>query len=297
MILLGPGASEAIPNPFCECEVCRKALASSDPREKRGRSAFSIDERNLIDFGPDVISAAGRFGLPMSRLRNIFFTHFHSDHCDFVNWENPRMSVTPPPQVRVFLSEPALTGLKAFRDLILTFPSKDFAQDIRLYEQQIEFIPVRPFEPFRADDLTVSAVKTNHKGRFSGETALNYLFERGGKRFLYASDTGLYCEENYEFLKGKTLDLLILECSFGAQERDRNFDHLTCAHIQEMVERFRKESVVSERTQIYLTHIGHKGGLNHTELQQKMRGLVGPQIDVAYDGLKLADLGAWETGY
>ena len=50
MIFLGTGASEAIPNPFCTCEVCRKARTSRDHREKRGRSAFSIDEENLIDF-------------------------------------------------------------------------------------------------------------------------------------------------------------------------------------------------------------------------------------------------------
>ena len=30
-------------------------------------------------------------------------------------------------------------------------------------------------------------------------------FERNGRRFLYASDTGMYCEENYEFLKGKKI--------------------------------------------------------------------------------------------
>ncbi len=290
MIFLGTGASEAIPNPFCECEVCRNALISNDPREKRCRSAFSIDEQNLIDFGPDVISAAGRFGISMNRLRNIFYTHFHSDHCDLTNWENLRMCVTQPPKLRVFLSEPALTGVKTFRDLILTYPSKDYERDFRFYEQLIEFIPVRPFEPFQADDLTVSAVKTNHKGRFTDETALNYLFERGGKRFLYASDTGLYCEENYEFLKGKTLDVLVMECTFGAQEKEPDFSHLTCSFIQQMTERFRKDDVISDRTEIWLTHIGHKGGLNHTALRQKMREMVGPQIDVAYDGLRLADL-------
>ena len=215
MIFLGTGASEAIPNPFCECEVCRKALNSNDPREKRGRSAFSIDERNLIDFGPDVISAAGRFGVSLAHLRNIFFTHFHSDHCDFVNWENPRMSVTPPPEVNIFLSEAALEGLKKFRDLILSMGSKDYERDIRFYERQLSFIPVRPFEPFTVDEMTVSAVKGIHSGRFANETSLNYLFERNGKRFLYAADTGPYCEENFEFLKGKLLDILVMECSFG----------------------------------------------------------------------------------
>ena len=286
MIFLGTGASEAIPNPFCECEVCRKALASDDPREKRGRSAFSIDEQNLIDFGPDVINAAGRFGLSMAHLRNLFYTHFHSDHCDFVNWENPRMSVTPPPHFRVFLSEPALTGVKVFRDLILSYPSKDYERDIRFYEQTMEFIPVRLYEPFAVDDMTVSAVRGIHSGRFVNEIVLNYLFERNGRRFLYAADTGPYNEENYEFLKGKTLDILVTECSFGKSAPEKN--HQTCDSIMQMVDRFRKDGVVSDRTEIWLTHIGHKGGLNHTELQQKMREMVGPQISVAYDGLRLA---------
>ena len=289
MIFLGTGASEGIPNPFCECEVCRKALASSDPREKRGRSAFSIDEGNLIDFGPDVIGAAGRFGLSLARLRNIFFTHFHSDHCDFVNWENPRMSVTPPPGVRVFLSEPALEGLRKFRDLILTMGSKDFERDIRFYERMLTFVPVKPYEPFTADDLTVSGLMTNHTGRFAGETALNYLFERNGRRFLYASDTGMYCEENYEFLKGKALDTLVMECSFGMKRPEDADKHLTCEGIRLMTERFRRDGVVTGGTKIWLTHIGHKGGLNHTELQKTMRDLVGPQIDVAYDGLRIEE--------
>ena len=155
MIFLGTGASEAIPNPFCECEVCRKALASDDPKEKRGRTAFSIDEENLIDFGPDVISAAGRCGVSMARLRNVFYTHFHSYHFDLVHWETPRMSVTPPPAFRVFLSEPALEGLRTFRDMILSYPSKDYARDFRFYEKQMTFIPVHPFEPFAVDDMTV----------------------------------------------------------------------------------------------------------------------------------------------
>ena len=287
MIFLGTGASEAIPNPFCECEVCRKAMESADPREKRGRSAFSIDEENLIDFGPDVISAAGRFRIPMSHLRNLFYTHFHSDHCDFVNWENPRMSVTPPSQIRVYLSEEALAGLKKFRDLILMMGSKDYERDIRFYERQLNFIPVHPYESFAVDDMTVSAVRGIHAGRFADESALNYLFERNGKRFLYAADTGPYCEENYEFLKGKALDLLITECSFGLSAPEKK--HMTCESIREMVERFRRDGVVTERTEIWLTHIGHKGGLNHLELQRKMRDMVGPQIDVAYDGLRLAE--------
>ena len=287
MIFLGTGASEGIPDPFCNCDVCRKARESGDPREIRGRSAFAIDRYNLIDFGPDAHLASARFGVPLYELRNLFYTHFHSDHFDLINWESVRMSLTPP-HINVFLSEPAFKGMQEYRDL-LSAHYPDRKRDFLFYEEYIRMIPVKPFEPFSADDMTVTALRTIHEGAFKGETAINYLFERNGKRFLYASDTGLYDEDNYSCLRGKVLNTLIMECSFGNAQKQAGFKHLTCEFIVQMVERFRKDGVVNDRTEIYLTHIGHKGGLNHLELQQKMRDALGMQVEVAYDGLRIAD--------
>ena len=287
MIFLGTGASEGLPDPFCNCAVCRKARESGDPREIRGRSAFAIDNHNLIDFGPDAHIASVRYSVPLYDLHNIFYTHFHSDHFTLSNWESVRMSLTRP-HFRVYVSEPVYAGFPAYRKMLSDF-SPDQARDFRFYEQNIEMIPVKLFEPFEADGMTVSALRTIHSGLFESETAINYLFERDGKRFLYAADTGPYGEDNYEFLKGKALDILITECSFGDYHAEKDFKHMTCEFIAQMVERFRKDGVVTDRTEIYLTHIGHKGGLNHYELQQEMRNLVGDQISVAYDGLRLAD--------
>ena len=287
MIFLGTGASEGLPDPFCNCDVCRKARESGDPREIRGRSAFAIDKHNLIDFGPDAHMASVRYGVPLYELHNIFYTHFHSDHFLLSNWESVRMSLTPP-HFRVFVSEPVLSGFRIYRKMLSDF-SKDRARDFRFYDQNIEMIGVKPFEPFEADGMTVSALRTIHEGMFEDETALNYLFEKQGKRFLYAADTGPYGEDNYEFLKGKALDTLIMECSFGAHHALPGFKHLTCEFNAQMVDRFRRDGVVTDRTEIWLTHIGHKGGLNHLELQKRIRDLVGMQADVAYDGLRLAD--------
>lgn len=287
MIFLGTGASEGIPDPFCNCEVCRKARESGDLREIRGRSAFAIDSHNLIDFGPDAHLASARFGVPLYELRNIFYTHFHSDHFDLINWESIRMSLTPP-HIKIYLSEPAFKGMQDYRELLSShYPDRD--RDFRFYDEFIHMIPVRPFEPFETDNMKVCALRTIHEGAFMGETALNYLFERNGKRFLYASDTGLYEEDNYNYLRGKLLNTLIMECSFGNAVRQPGFKHLTCEFISQMIERFCEDGVVNNRTEIYLTHIGHKGGLNHLELQQKMRDMIGMQVEVAYDGLRIAD--------
>lgn len=287
MIFLGTGASEGIPDPFCSCEVCRKARESGDPRDIRGRSAFLIDEHNLVDFGPDAHLACERFGVPLIHLKNIFYTHFHSDHFSLTNWESLRMSLTPQ-HIRIYLSEPAFEGMKVYRDLVSGI-FKDLVRDFRFYDEYMEMIPLKPFETFETDGMTVSTLKTIHNGAFEGETALNYLFERNGRRFLYASDTGLYGEDNYEFLEGKALDYLIMECTFGNTHHDDDFKHLTCESIERMVSQFRKNGTVTDRTEIWLTHIGHKGGLNHEELQAKMQNLPEPQINIAYDGLNLGN--------
>ena len=135
--------------------------------------------------------------------------------------------------------------------------------------------------------MTVSTLRGIHSERFADEIVLNYLFERNGERFLYTADTGPYCEENYEFLRGKALDVLITECFFGISAPE--IKHMTCDSVKQMVDWFRKDGVVTDRTEIWLTHMGHKGGMNHTELQRKMKDPAELQIDVVHDGLRLAD--------
>ena len=50
--VLGSGAAEAIPNPYCQCSVCQQAR-SLGGRECRARSAAIINDDLLIDLGPD----------------------------------------------------------------------------------------------------------------------------------------------------------------------------------------------------------------------------------------------------
>ena len=83
MIFLGTAAGDLIPSPFCECPICAAARKSGERRHKRYHSMLLLDEENLIDFGPELGAACIEFGLSLSRLRNVFLTHFHEDHFAF----------------------------------------------------------------------------------------------------------------------------------------------------------------------------------------------------------------------
>lgn len=77
VVLLGTGTSYGVPQIGCRCRVC----TSSDPRDKRTRSAALIESRGqrlLIDTPPELrlqLVAAG-----VSAVDGVLFTHAHADH-------------------------------------------------------------------------------------------------------------------------------------------------------------------------------------------------------------------------
>ena len=288
MLFLGTGGAELVPNPYCECDVCRFARASADARERRARSSFFIDSGNLIDCGPDTTYAADRYGCSLSGLKNLFMTHLHSDHFDITSLEAMIMSVTEPPHLQVYLSEEAYHGLQLLAKAAESLPLNALERHKKRYPELLTFHPIHPFDSFVTDDgMHVTALKTNHPGCYQGEYSLNYLFERNGKRFLYACDTGRYAEENFEQLKDMKLDYLILEGSFGLRDVPADFKHMSCDGIEWMVSRFIENGNLTQDTAFYITHISHKAMLTHFAYEKEMRRRCGDFVNIAYDGLEI----------
>ena len=68
--VLGSGAAEAIPDPYCSCEVCQTARREGG-RHIRARSAALLNDDLLIDLGPDVVSAVSQFRLYLGKLSTV----------------------------------------------------------------------------------------------------------------------------------------------------------------------------------------------------------------------------------
>ena len=77
--ILGSAAAEGIPAIFCDCRVCRGAWQNKG-RDIRMRTAYALNERVRIDFGPDNLAQEYRFELHSEKLKHLFITHAHGDH-------------------------------------------------------------------------------------------------------------------------------------------------------------------------------------------------------------------------
>ena len=288
MIFMGTGAAQLIPSPFCECDYCKTVRLSDDKRNIRGRSGFQIDEKNLIDLGPDTQYTAGLYGVSFRKTENIFYTHCHTDHFSYANWENLHMC-SEPVSLNAWLSEGAMAGMEKIASMLMNDPSREFDMNYHFIRDHITFHPVKLYETCRAGDMNVTALRANHPGQFKEEThGINWLFERNGKRFLYACDTGLWCDENYEFLKNTPLDIIVMDCTFGLLPRPRTDGHLNLEHFEEIIRRFEKKGIFTPDTLLYANHIGHQCGMLHAEFDAEMKVLFGPNASVSYDGLEIA---------
>ena len=285
MQFLGTGAAACIPCPFCDCPICEEAR--EDPRQMRFRSMFLLDEKNLIDCGPDLAAATMRFGINLSRLENVYVTHSHQDHFLTGNSGLHQMSRTRKHiPVDVFLSEAAYEAvMRRYERIREEFNHLDAVSDYRTGRMRLH--PVKIGVPFEQGGYRVMAVEGRHRVG-EKENAIHYLFEKSdGTRLLYASDTGVYLPDSVELLRGKRIDILVLECNGDLGAAEDAVQHMNLAGFAGMVELLLDAEAIRPDTRIYATHFGHGRTLTMAETQVWLDGNVKLPVTMAYDGLKI----------
>jgi phosphoribosyl 1,2-cyclic phosphate phosphodiesterase len=288
MIFLGTAAAECGPNPFCTCEYCERARTTDDPREKRRRSAFLLDDENIVDFGPDVMAASGVYKKNLSGLKRIFLTHSHEDHFSYSNMAFLSMAVTKPPRPVLYLSKEAHAGIKEIIESVRGGSQKNITVQIERNESAYDTQIVVPFTEYVLDgETTMFAVKGRHNSFMNDELSLNYLFKRNGLKLFYALDTGRFFEETYEALAGENIDILIIEGTFGLKKLPQGAGHLDFYSLCEELETLYKKSIIGEKTNIYITHIAHHAQMGHNEYENRLRERFGQKVSLAYDGLEI----------
>src|SRR5262249_54727333 len=96
---------------------------------------------------------------------------------------------------------------------------------------------------------------------------------------LLGHDTGWYDEPTWEFLSDKPLNILVLDCTFGAEDRDTG--HLGCAAVVRARDEFAKRGALAPHAVVVATHFSHNGG----RLHEARDSFFAPHgILVAYDG-------------
>lgn len=255
---LGTGTSYGVPYIGCKCEVC----TSTDHRNKRLRASILVEDgegddfvRIMVDTGPDFRQQLLR--ADVDKITAIFWTHAHNDHIIGLD------DVRPLSDRHGYI--PAYTNQKTMDRLNNVF-DYCFVQD-REHGGFPRVTPhvIEPYETVKIGEISVTPLTISH-GRAGDIFA--YEFEKGGKRFIYASDCAAIPPKSMKRMKGA--DVFIVDAL-------RHAAHPNHFNIEQALAAAKKIGP----KQAFFTHITHD--LPHEETEATLPS----PVKIAYDGLEL----------
>jgi len=264
---LGTAAAEGWPALFCECDACVRARALGG-KNVRTRSSVNIGENFKVDWPPDTYLHVLQHGLNLSRVQHLFITHSHYDHFsppDFLMRMEPFAHMKDETPLHVYGNLEVLKRIRALE-------RNPIELNLALYSAE-------PFNVLEVDRFRVTPLLADHS---PDEVSLIYLFESGGKTILHGYDSGWFPEETWDALRGYTLDLAILDCTYGPSPGMKY--HMGIDGVLKTKERMLSEQIADKDTAFVATHFSHNGGLLHEELASKLGT---ENVQVAFDGLTI----------
>ncbi len=253
---LGTSSCESVPGIFCNCDFCqgmRARIAAGEEnaiKSIRTRTQTLIDDKLLVDIGPDTYHNALKNGLNLSKLTHIVQTHSHEDH--FI------------PQELYLRRDPYAHGLEK-EDLVLVGSSRIW----EMYEffstlfgeakKGVSFQLAQPFTPVKMGEYTVTALPSLH---MATEDTFVYLIEKGRASHFVCNDTGILPDETFQYLEnwaksGKSLSCAALECPIGDSDFKYKW-HMNYTQVVETVRRFKEAGIANKNTLSFINHISQE---------------------------------------
>ena len=281
LLYLGTAAAEGIPALFCECERCQKERALG-AKGVHTRSGALLDGTLKLDFGPDSYKQMLDNGLNYAKIHSVLITHSHEDHLD-VDELNLRRGTF----AHILTTDKRMTvyGNERVGEMVKRLECEYFAfQLLKPFETvNIEGYEVTPLEAVHCISAQSERYPVQHEGKtyFRSEQAFIYLIEKGNMRLLYAHDTSRLTQANMDFLSGKYLNLVSLDCTNGFLDVQW-VGHMGAKDNLLMRERLIANGSADENTLFVANHFSHNGYPGQKELEALLPGFI-----VARDGLEL----------
>lgn len=274
-IFLGTGSANGIPDPYCSCSYC-KNIKEIGGKNLRKRSTFLLDEKILLDFSPDIRTQILENNIDFSKIKGIILSHTHNDHLDI----QELIKIKTP--IDIYINSTSKDWLiEQIRNGVKPKYQKDILERIG----HLNINEMRYFKPFKVEDLNIIPLKARHTGLYKEESGMNFILSKDDRVRLHASDTGIYSEETFNFLKDFKFDEIVIECTFLDCYKEHP-DHLNMKTLKIMLDRFYEIGCIDSKTPIYITHFGHDPKKTHTEIEELIKAL-DYNIKVAYDGMKI----------
>ena len=242
VVVLGTGAADGWPNPFCACLSC------TDMRERRrvrAHTAALLDGVILIDAGPTVPSSVARAGRSLSGVHHILVTHAHPDHLDpalllWLDWSPTShvVHVWGPPAVIAACRDwigprtpVALHPVDSGEQLLLETPHGTYTARVM---------------PARHSGATPDAI--------AAEAVLYDVADPWGGRMLYATDTGPL--DDLDAMRGAAYDVILIEETFG-DHTEHGTGHLDLSTLPTMLGALTDVGARTDDTRVIAVHLGH----------------------------------------
>ena len=293
LLVLGSAAAEGVPALFCDCRVCREALARGG-REIRSRTCYNFGGDVQIDFGPDSLQAWQRHFGVLRRMRHVLVTHAHEDHLQ------PSDLLY---HSRGFAGVPALEGVLTIHG---TAPTRRRMErefwlgnaesfETKLEKAMLAFHEFRPFDVFELADCGAT-VRTFSADHWDALQPCVILVTMRGRTAFVCNDTGWLPDASWEALaklRGEVaVDVAVLDDTGmlkGAPEGPAGEGawtrgHMSAPTILRFYDRLEELGLLAPDCVRAVNHFSHNGGSTHEELCAfyEPRGIV-----VGYDGLTL----------
>lgn len=229
-----------------------------------------LDKRLLIDLTPDLWGSSTAFGVDLTGLSSILITHEHIDHF----YPNELIHLTPPYSLTAGRQKLALYAGKEVLERYVSVVGAEKRAEI---ETRISLNRLTAFSPVEIDGFTVTPLPARHC-----HGAFIFLIEKDGHALLYGNDSGYFPENVWDYLSGKKIHVVSLDCNNPFNSDTPN--HMCIEDTVTTRRRLFQIGCIEPSTKFYITHISHVGGMNHDDLQERMH-LYG--VSVAYDGLSI----------
>ena len=242
---LGTSAGWPLPRLGCRDQIC----TSLDPKDKRTRSQALINDRLLLDIGPDTYLHLRASKLNPTKIRYAAITHEHPDHT-YGLWDLGHIYNSK--QIKVIIHPSTFHKIQK-----LFFP------------KEYNVLKTLAATPVTVGDMKVSLLPVNHTN-----SSFGILVREGDKRLFWAPDFKSFPDETTKALAG--IDLIAMD---GSELRITSSGHQTIEEGVKLGSRLKAKKV-------YFIHIGHRT-LPHKKLEKYVKENGGPQFEIPYDGLEV----------
>jgi hypothetical protein len=231
VLMLGTGSSDGWPNAWCPKPCCTSLV---DAGIVRTQTSALIDRVLLVDPGGEAPRQALRQNISLAGVRYVLVSHVHPDHLDPAFLMH-RSWVTSEP-LTVVGPKPVIDACRQWvKGGNVTFVTVTAGQDVVL-------------GPYR-----VRALPANHQAH--GEACL-YAIAGPDATILWGTDTGPWAKGVRPMLAGTTLDLVLLEETFGDSPEPTGGHH-NLASFATAVGQLREWGSATATTDIVAVHLSH----------------------------------------